>query len=81
MKVKAATRDGRFWIKLDATDIKAVLQDSLEGKGYGDPDIQDGRLQALRAEYKERICDVKVNPFNQQQLCNKVWRKTRGPFH
>ena len=71
-KLKEATPDGRFWIKLDATDIKAALQESVDGKWNGDPDIQDGRLETLRAEYEERIREVKATPLNQQQLCNSL---------
>ena len=42
-KLKAAIPDGKFWIKLDATDIKTALQESMEGKLNGDAECRLAR--------------------------------------
>ncbi|KAI8517539.1 hypothetical protein Bbelb_035560 [Branchiostoma belcheri] len=46
---------GRFWIKVDGTDIKPALQESMKGEWNGDPDLQDSRLQQLRLENENRV--------------------------
>ena len=45
---------GRYWIKVDGTDIKPALQESKKGEWNGDIDLGDGHVQALRAEYDRR---------------------------
>lgn len=45
---------GRYWIKVDGTDIKPALQESKKGEWNGDIDLGDGHVQALRAEYERR---------------------------
>ncbi|KAI8503729.1 hypothetical protein Bbelb_187000 [Branchiostoma belcheri] len=53
--LKAANPKGRFSIKVDGTDIKPALQESMKGEWNGDPDLQDSRLQQLRLEYENRV--------------------------
>lgn len=45
---------GRYWIKVDGTDIKPALQESKKGEWNGDIDLGDGHVQALCAEYERR---------------------------
>ena len=58
MKLKEANPDGRFWLKLDGTDVKTALMESMKGVWNGDADIGDGTLQMTRKEYDERIKSV-----------------------
>lgn len=51
-ELKKANPDGRFWIKIDATDIKKALMESGKKVWNGDADMGDGALQALRTEYE-----------------------------
>ena len=50
-ELKEANPSGRFWLKLDATDIKEALMESMKGVWNGDVDLGDGKLQELRVEY------------------------------
>ena len=56
-QLKEVNPDGRFWIKLDATDIKAEIFESLKGEWNGDSDLGNGELQRLRAHYDHRKAD------------------------
>ena len=53
--MKTANPDGRFWLKLDATDLKEALMESLTGVWNGDVDLGDGKLEELRREYDQRV--------------------------
>ncbi|CAH1242304.1 QRICH2 [Branchiostoma lanceolatum] len=64
--VRSANPKGRFWIKVDGTDIKPALQESKKGDWNGDPDLQDSKLEQLREEYDKRV-----------KLCNDL-EKERG---
>lgn len=57
---------GRFWIKVDATDVKPALQESLRKELNGDVDLMDGKLQENRREYEARIsvCESITKPNN-----------------
>lgn len=44
----------RVWLKLDACDVKAILQESVNREWNGDEDLRDGKLEALREEYSIR---------------------------
>jgi hypothetical protein len=46
---------GRYWIKLDGTDVKEALQHSVKDKWAGDVDVNDNKLQQLREEYESRV--------------------------
>jgi hypothetical protein len=50
---------GRYWIKLDGTDIKEALQHSVKDKWAGDVDVNDNKLQQLREEYESRVSFIK----------------------
>lgn len=63
--LQSSNPDGRFWIKLDATDIKVAVMESARKVWNGDMDLGDGQLEALRQEYNERIAlldGLKNNP-------------------
>ena len=53
--LKSANPDGRFQLKLDGTDVKACLMESVKGVWNGDVDLGDGKLQQLRSEYENRL--------------------------
>ena len=53
--LKSANTDGRFWIKLDATDVKVAVMESGRHVWNGDVDLGDGELQTLRQCYDDRI--------------------------
>ena len=54
-ELKRANPDGRFWLKLDGTDVKTGIQESMKGKWNGDVDLLDGKLERLRKEYDLRL--------------------------
>ena len=54
MLLKTINPNGRWWIKLDATDIKAALLESMEGEWNGDQNLLLGVLDALEEEYQSR---------------------------
>lgn len=56
-ELKEVNPSGRFWLKLDATDLKDALMESMKGVWNGDVDLGDGKLQELRGLY-----DGRVNP-------------------
>ncbi|XP_071126583.1 uncharacterized protein [Mytilus edulis] len=47
--------NGRFWLKLDGTDVKESLQHSVKDIWNGDVDLNDGQLDVLRTEYQSRL--------------------------
>ena len=57
-KLKKSNPDGRFWIKLDATDVKSGLMESVKRTWNGDVDLGDGKLQKIRAKYERRLTVV-----------------------
>ena len=70
VKLKEANPSGRFWLKIDGTDVKTALMESMSGKWNGDVDLGDGSLKAMRKEYDERVkC---VNELTDQEQDKKV---------
>ncbi|XP_072037947.1 uncharacterized protein [Amphiura filiformis] len=58
-KLEQIQPDGRFWLKLDGTDIKAALQETKPdpnklGEWNGDVDKRDEELKKLKEEYVAR---------------------------
>ena len=47
--------DGRYCLKLDATDLKEASMESMKGVWNGDEDLGNGKLQDLRRQYDERM--------------------------
>ena len=43
--LKKANPNGRFWIQLNATDLKEALMESMKGAWNGDGDIGDGNYR------------------------------------
>ena len=54
LQLKVANPDGRFWIKLDATDMQPGIFESMRGVWNGDTDLGNGELMRLRAQYDGR---------------------------
>lgn len=50
--------NGRFWIKIDGTDIKTALMESARRVWNGDVDMNDGELKKLREQYENHLTDV-----------------------
>jgi len=53
--LKEADPNGCYWLKLDSTDLKEALMESMKGVWNGDIDLGDGKLQKLQE------CDGRVN--------------------
>ncbi|XP_019632017.1 PREDICTED: uncharacterized protein LOC109475697, partial [Branchiostoma belcheri] len=53
--LKHANPKGRYWIKIDGTDIKPALQESMKGQWNGAIDLRDGKLAELRKECDQRL--------------------------
>ena len=53
-QLKVSNPKGRFWIKVDAFDIKVALQESVKGQWNGDIDLGDQRVALLHQEYQQR---------------------------
>ncbi|XP_068674869.1 uncharacterized protein [Montipora foliosa] len=64
--LKTANPDGRYWLKLDGTDVKECLMESVKGVWNGDVDLGDNKSQELRSDYERRV------PFF------KMMQKARG---
>lgn len=54
-QLKEANPNGRFWLKLDATDLKEAIMESVKGVWNGDVDLGDGKLQELREKYESSL--------------------------
>ena len=61
-QLKESNSEGRFWLKLDATDLKEGLMESCKGVWNGDEDLGNGKLQELRMVYKGRVTMVTALP-------------------
>ena len=74
--LKDANPKGRFWLKADACDLKAVLQHSMRGEWNGDCDLGDGKLKVLRDQYLARVdcLDVSKLQINQNILQRQISR-------
>lgn len=58
--MKLANPEGRFWIKVDAFDVKATLQETVKGVWNGDVDLGDDQIALLHQEYERRsLCKTK----------------------
>ena len=49
--LKESHPNGRFWLKVDACDIKPALMESVKGEWNGDIDLGDEQLNNMRKEY------------------------------
>ena len=65
-QLKHANPAGRFWRKIDGTDVKEGLMESQRGEWNGDEDLGDGQLQASRSEYDQRLDDIKALTLRDQ---------------
>ena len=44
-----------YWIKVDGTDVKSALMESVNVVWRGDVDLGDGALQETRNQYDQRV--------------------------
>lgn len=65
--LKKAHPNGRFWLKVDACDLKVALQESVRAKWDGDVDLGDGKLQELRADYDARRAEASLQDGDVQR--------------
>ena len=68
--LKEAHPKDRFWIKVEACDLKAALHESMRGIWNGDADMVDGKLAALHKECVDR--KALMNVTSNQLLQNVV---------
>ena len=68
--MKESHPKGRFWIKVDASDLKSALQESTRGIWNGDVDMLDRRVAALHKQYVERKVLMNTNIGRDQLLLN-----------
>ena len=54
-ELKKVNPERRFWLKLDATEVKEALMESMRGVWNGDVDLGDGKLKELRDIYDGRV--------------------------
>jgi len=60
--------NGRFCLKVDTSDIKVLLQESVKGKWDGDIDLGDGKLQEMQAEYDTRKTEACIKGAKSQHF-------------
>ena len=58
-KLKESYPHRRWYIKADATDMKAGLRESMRGEWSGDCDLGDGKLQQMKEDYDQRVRRVR----------------------
>ena len=58
-KLAAINPNARWWIKGDGTDMVKGLWESVSGEWSGDVDLNDGKLNQLYKEFKDRLAWVK----------------------
>lgn len=75
--LKQANPDGRFWIKIDGTDVKTALMESMRGKWNGDVDLGDGALEKLRREYDKRLKDITALTDDEQTKENLICKLSK----
>lgn len=63
--LKVLPKEVEYWVKLDGTDIKPAVQESVKGVWNGDVDLQDGTLCKLRQQYEERRSALQL-PKNEE---------------
>ena len=50
--------DGRYWLKIDGTDLKVAMQESVKNLWDGDAYIADCQLAKFRASYEQRRAEA-----------------------
>ena len=53
-KIRDSNKNGRWWIKADACDMRRGLRESMRHEWAGDSDLGDGELEALYQEYMNK---------------------------
>ena len=52
--MRGVGQEKRYWLKCDGSDLKICLQETKEGKWFGDVNIKDEDLEKLKLERKNR---------------------------
>lgn len=80
--LKSVNPNGRFWIKLDGTDVKAGIMESKKEVWNGDVDYDDGKLKELRDEYVDMNAkmDLLRSPIVPQPKVKEILQKTISDF-
>ena len=47
-RANGSNTNGRFWIKLDGTDVKAAIMESQKKVWNGDVDYDDGKMKEAK---------------------------------
>ena len=71
-QLKLANPNGRFWIKIDGTDVKTALMESTRRVWNGDEDLGDGHLQSCRKQYEDRLHYHDKIPSSHTEMCESV---------
>ena len=53
--LKVANLTGRFWVKIDETEMKTALMESMRDDWNSDADLGDGMLAITRKQYDRRV--------------------------
>ena len=56
-EAKQSNPNGRWWIKVDACDVRKGLRESMRGIWDGDEDLEDGEWR----QHGELVVNMKVN--------------------
>ena len=64
---------GRYWIKLDGTDVKEALQHSVKDKWAGDVDVNDNKLHNYVKSTSQEYHSLSLVP---QQLMSILQRNS-----
>ena len=67
-KLSAGNPNAKWWIKGDGTDVVKGLWESVSGQWSGDVDLNDGRLNDLYKNHRDRIAWVKRIGLNNSTL-------------
>ena len=81
-ELKSGNCNGRFWIKLDGTDVKAGIMESQKKVWNGDVDYDDGKLKELRDEYVDMNAKMELlrTPIVPQPKIEEIIKKTISDF-
>ena len=81
-QLKSVNPNGRFWIKLDGTDVKAAIMESQKKVWNGDVYYDDGKLKEPRDEYVDinAKMDLLKSPIVALPKVKEILEKTISDF-
>ena len=68
----ASTDDTWWWIKGDGCDVVKGIWESTSGVWSGDVDLNDGKLQKLQQEFKQRLKWIEGIGLSKRNLPNLI---------